>query len=71
MFKASLLMMLPFPRLTQATMTITKFMVRQRMNHWKELRNARLLVMLNGSSLRWQIVSSTIRNILWKSSLEN
>ena len=30
-------MMLPFPTPTQATMIITKFMVRQRRHHWQEL----------------------------------
>ena len=58
-------------------MIITKLMVRQRLHHWRELKDPKFLVLkvLNGSSFKlrcqWQIVSSTIRNTLWVSSLEN
>jgi len=43
MLKSSFLMMLPLPTLTQASISITKSMVRQRLHH--EERTARSLVM--------------------------
>ena len=53
MLKASFLMMLPFPTLTQATMIITKFMVRQRLHHLRELEDQQCMVI----SKVWMVVA--------------